>query len=248
MPRQIDYPRGSLKSATLLAKGIDELGGSCKVESAAESLGKKRGGAFQALVGAAVKYGLIENKRGQLSVTPLYREYKLAYNKQEQDAFAQQAFLRVPLFRAIYERFREQRLPVDHFERLLIREFEVPEAVASRVGKYFIEGAKLIGLLNADNSFSRPQSGTTVPSSDAEDTTIDTPEDEPEKVVSDKRLLDSFVSPENFTVRISGPGMDLVLAVNEEEDLAIVATMLKKVEKKLKENRQKEANSEQKAT
>src|SRR5881394_1501662 len=116
MPRVIDYVRASLKAALALAQAVDELGGSCTLEMAADKLGKKRGGAFQALVGATVKYGLVENRKGRLTTTARFRDYKLAYNKEEQEQVAQQAFLAVPLFRQIFDRFRQHKLPVEHFE------------------------------------------------------------------------------------------------------------------------------------
>ena len=61
------------------------------------------------------------------------------------------AFLTPPLFRSIFDRFEGRKLPVEHFEKLLIREFHVPEKISSRVSKYFLEGAKQCALLNANN-------------------------------------------------------------------------------------------------
>ena len=58
---RIDYPRAPLDRAFALAEAVDKMGGEATAEIAAESMGNKVGGAFTALIGAAVKYGLISN-------------------------------------------------------------------------------------------------------------------------------------------------------------------------------------------
>jgi len=67
MAKIIEYPRASLRSALQLADAVAGFAGSCSTELAAEKLGKKMSGAFQALVSATVKYRLIESKAGKLS-------------------------------------------------------------------------------------------------------------------------------------------------------------------------------------
>lgn len=58
MPKVLEYPRASLKASLELSKAIADLGGSAKVETVADKMGLKVGGSFQALMGAAKKYGL----------------------------------------------------------------------------------------------------------------------------------------------------------------------------------------------
>lgn len=236
MPKQLDYPRASLKAALQLAKAIDDLGGTCSADLAADKLGKRVSGAFQALIGSSAKYGLISNKGGKLSVEKLYRDYKLAYNEQERGVFAQKALLSIPLFQKIYTQFQDTKLPIDHFEKYLIRELQVPEVIASRVATYFVEGAKLTGLMNSDYSFSKRS--------------IETPKDTEVELANetDSGGEDSSPLEESppgaifgvstvgaYAVRIQGPGIDSMIEISGEDDLLIVQAMLKKIEKLLRE-------------
>lgn len=238
MAKQIDYPRASLKNCLQLAQAVDDLGGKCTTEMAADKLNKKLGGAFQAVVGAATRFGLITSKGGQLETTGLFRDHKLAYSKEEADVALTVAFLTPPLFRSIFDRFEGRELPVSHFEKLLIREFGVPDQISSRVSKYFLEGAKQCALLGPDNRLSARASNEKEEAGhnneeDEQDQGGDVPA--PDESASIKKSLinqDILEKEGKFSVRIRGPGMDSVIVVNEEEDLLIIKAMLKKVEKK----------------
>ncbi|HZQ42192.1 MAG TPA: hypothetical protein VFA99_03030, partial [Acidobacteriaceae bacterium] len=135
MPKIVDYPRASLRSSLELAAAVDALGGSCTDEMCAQRMSRKHGsGAFNSLINAAVKHGLVDSKRGNLSTTPLYsRDYKHAYSDTQRMEALRRAFLNVPLFKRIHERFVGKALPEDILDKLLIREFEVPEDLARRV-------------------------------------------------------------------------------------------------------------------
>ncbi|MDF1643417.1 MAG: hypothetical protein P1U80_04460 [Pseudomonadales bacterium] len=233
MPKKIDYPRASVAKSIQLAEAVYELGGSCGLEMCAEHMGRKVGGGFKDIVSAAVKFGLITNTRGQLGTTQLFQTYHLGYSPEEKAQVLQQAFLRVPLFLEIYERFKSQKLPIEIFDKLLIREFQVNQQVASRVAKYFIDGAKATKLLNGDNTFHLLSVTPEEPESEGtEDSPIDLID------YSDTNLDDEpieIIDANEFSVRITGPGINSTIAIREEEDLDIVEVMLKKVRKKLLE-------------
>ncbi len=240
MPKQIDYPRASMKNCMLIGNAVNDLGGACSAEMAAEKLNKQyKSGHYSALVGSAVKFGLISNKKGQLSITQLYRDIKLAYDETEAQKENQKAFLTPPLFASIFERFENKPLPLSHFDKLLIREHGVPDNVASRVSKYFIEGAKECGLLGEGNILARSVDSVDEIIENGENNgnksdPIQHPVDTP-NVHSITPVETSHPAEEEgkFSVRIKGPGMDSLIVVNEEEDLLIVKAMLKKVEKRL---------------
>src|SRR5262245_30603611 len=103
MPRIVDYPRKSLSQSLELAAAVDALGGSSSEEMAADKLGRKghNSGAFAALVGAAAKFGLVENRKSVLSTTSRYRDIKLAYDEMQRAEALRAAFLSVPLFQRI---------------------------------------------------------------------------------------------------------------------------------------------------
>ncbi|MFL6674245.1 MAG: hypothetical protein ACJ8LG_13260 [Massilia sp.] len=228
---------------------MDSFAGSCSIELAAEKLGKKVSGAFAALIGAAVKYRLIQGKGGKLSVTPLYREYKLAYTPQDAARQLQESFLAPPLFRSVYERFKNQKLPVAHFEKLLIKEFAVPDGFASRVVMYFLDGAKQCGVLNSDNHI--VESGAVVTAQEDVDFVEEEKADPPQvdgsapteaaelKAVVEQasRQPTAVGAPDEFRLNLRGPGMDFSLEIREMDDLELVQVMLRKIEKALKRER-----------
>ncbi|QXI53869.1 hypothetical protein [Pseudomonas alvandae] len=255
MPKQIDYPRASLKSCLAVAQAVNDLGGECSSALAGDKLNKQHtSGAFKGLIGAAVKYSLITNKLGQLKVTQLFRDIALAYDEDEGKQARMKAFLSPPLFRAIHDRFQSKTLPVAHFEKLLIREFGVPDQFASRVEGYFLEGAKQCGLLGEDNvlSSSHPNAANeviengkngddseqsapiekTVALPSATSATHSAPAVNNQPILEHNRHREPELEGK-FTVRIMGPGMDSLIVINEEEDLLIVKAMLRKVEKRL---------------
>jgi hypothetical protein len=234
MPKIIDYPRASLKRALQLAEVVDRLGGECTDQSAAEAMGNTVSGAFRALAYATVKYGFLSYSKSKLRLEPLYNDYKLAYSEPDKQVALRKAFLSVPLFTEIAKRFEHQQLP-PHFEKLLIREHQVSEPLASRVCGYFIEGAKEAGILQSDGSVNAwPQNVTLTPgtgsaslqaggtstTASATMTLTPSPEPEPPESVTD-----------GYTVRITGPGMDSKIRIKDVDDIAIVNITLKKIEK-----------------
>lgn len=244
MAKIIDYPRASLRSALQLAEAVDGFAGSCSTELAAEQLGKKMSGAFQALVASAAKYGLIESKAGKLSICPLYRNYKLAYTPEESARHLQDALLSPPLFKDIYERFKGQRLPIAYFEKMLIKEFQVPEDLASRVGGYFIDGAKQVGILSNENHLA---SGFEPDADDSEVTEVKPSLPVVSTAISQEERSDSYADEdthkplsgnalvvEDFWINIRGPGMNFTIEVKDTDDLDIVQVMLRKIERAIK--------------
>lgn len=238
MPKKIDYPRGSFKNSLQLAQAVHELGGECAIDLAADKLDKKVSGAFRALVGASNKYGLILSKQGRITTSSLYRDYKLAYTEEEAHRYLTQAFLNPEIFQAVYNRFLGSKLPVDHFEKLLIREFDVPENVSSRVSKYFLDGAKQCGLLTPENMLtdSNHDNEDSLNFSDAPsngDSSIDKNNQQYVDPV-DNEINTNVGRLEEFSVRIYGPGIDSSVVIKDDADLMIVDAMLAKVRNQIK--------------
>ncbi len=240
MPKIIDYPRSSLQNSLELARAVDSLGGDCNVETVAEKSGRKIGGAFTALTSGAAKYGLVSTAKGRLSTTELFREYKLAYNASDAEQALKKAFLRVPVFARIFEKFRGNNLPTEIFDKLLIREFGVSDADASRVAGYFLDGAKISGLLKDDKLVASADPLET--SSEAASTANDAATGSSQTSVGQggsiaptivRAAVASASTTDLFHIRITGPGMDSVIQINEPDDLSIVEIMLRKVAKQL---------------
>jgi hypothetical protein len=132
----------------------------------------------------------------------------------------------------------------------MIREYGVPQEVASRVVQYFVEGAREVGVLNSVNGLitanplkvstdTRIVPGTgsvlfgldpTAPSAD--NTDLEMP-DEPVGTQPSK----------TYSVRIFGPGIDTRISIKDEEDLEIVEVTLRKVRRLLKVEQEKGSDS-----
>lgn len=236
MPKIVDYPRASLKSALELARAVDDLGGSCTAGMAAERMSRRISGAFSMLISSASKFGLIENKGQKLSTTNLYKDYKLSYNEEEKSQKLREIMLSVQLFKSIYERFSGKELPITHFEKLLIREFSVPSDLGSRVASYFIDGARDSNLIDENNrliDYSQTLDAGNNNLLDTEsinDEIVEIAPKEPQKSIK------------NYFVRITGPNMDSNIELIEPDDMLIVNAMLKKVEKHLKAIEENKSN------
>jgi hypothetical protein len=151
MPKLIDYPRTSYTGAWEVAEVVDDTGGKCALETCARKLNRKVSGSFKAIVGSGVKFGLLTSKREILTTTTLFRRIKHAYDKQEELIFHREAFLTPPLFTQLCRKFRSRELPVAMLDVLLIREFGVEEINAQSVAKAFIDGARMVGVLDENN-------------------------------------------------------------------------------------------------
>jgi hypothetical protein len=232
MPKVTDYPRASLKRALALAEVVDRLGGECSDQSAAEHLGNKLGGAFRALISSAVKYGLITNNKSKLKTAPLFQDYKLAYSESQKQDALRRAFLTPSLFASIAKRFQNQLIPT-HFEKLLIREHDVPEDIASRIVGYFNEGAKESGILAPNGIITiSPDPTGTADIHEGTDSAGAAVEDPSSAVEPDTDVSTTFIR--SYSVRITGPGIDSRIAIKDEEDVDIVEAMLKKVRRLVK--------------
>ncbi|MBF9238938.1 hypothetical protein I2I05_16160 [Hymenobacter sp. BT683] len=151
MPKLIDYPRTTYSGAWEIAEITDDTGGKCAIETAARKLNRKVSGSFKAIIGSAVKFGLLTSKRDLLTTTTLFKRIKHAYDKQEELAFHREAFLTPPLFTQLCRKFRSRELPVQMLDVMLIREFGVEEINAQGVAKAFVEGCRMVGLLDEHN-------------------------------------------------------------------------------------------------
>src|SRR5262245_20509842 len=106
----IGFPYGDLEDAVSIAKAVHAVGGSsCQVEQLAAHLGMvPTGGAFRIKTVTAKIFGLTQYSQGTNTLTPLGQ--RIVDPKQEPRARAE-AFLMVPLYRAIYEKFKTTMLP-----------------------------------------------------------------------------------------------------------------------------------------
>ena len=234
MPKKINYPKASIHKCLDLAQSVDKLGGMSDLETCAEHMGKKLSGGFNALISASTKFGFTTFKSGQLQTTSLYKGYKLAYNDAEKTSALRKAFFNVPVFKDVFEKFKNGTLPIKMLDKILIREFGVDEKVASRVSKYFIEAAKLGSLLKSDFTFF-----SEISQIQDEGETLDQPDNSASEIYDEEKSESELKFPldeieiSKFTIKIIGPGINSSIEINEEEDFIILEAMLSKIRKKL---------------
>jgi hypothetical protein len=217
VPRIADHPRASLERTLDLADAVEELGGECSLEAAADRLGASMGGAFGALVSTAAKYGWLGIRRGRLRTEPRYRSYRLAYDEAERRTLLLEAMRNVPVFQRLLERFGGRTLPEERLAKLLVREFDVPESAAGRVAGWFVEGATAAGLLAGGQLRSSP---TGEADAGGRPVGLRATTDEPRGA--------------SYTIRVSGPDLDSTVAISEPADLELVRSLLAKVERALR--------------
>src|SRR6185312_10276412 len=106
----IKFPYLDLDDAVEVAKGVHHAGGtSCQRDQLAAQLGQAAtGGGFNLRLITAKMFGLITYDRGTVSLYPLGQ--KIVDPDKEKAARAE-AFLNIPLYRAIYEQFKGTTLP-----------------------------------------------------------------------------------------------------------------------------------------
>lgn len=215
------YPLATFTKALELAKAVDDLGNNCAHATCAAKMNKKISGGFKDLISSAVKYGLITNKRGILSLTDGYNNYKLSYTSEEADTHKKKLFLTLPLFQEIFTKYKDVGLPTaDILEKALVREFGVPEKFSTRTAHYFTNGAKFTGLLNDQNKFRIPTDGSTS-------------QQENVKVDSMPQTKNPVISSQEYSIEVMGQNTNIKLPLKDESDFLIVDAMLSKVKKSL---------------
>ncbi|PCJ20266.1 MAG: hypothetical protein COA96_15865 [SAR86 cluster bacterium] len=231
MPKVVDYPRASLSNAVEIANVVYDLGGKSSMHTCADKMGKSVSGAFKALISAADKFELINNQRGELTCTELFNQYKHAYSEEEEQSLLQKAFLSSGVFANLYDRFRGHKVPTDILDRMLVREFNVPPQLASRISGYFIKGAREVGLLDVDNQLLDSESKPQDECIQSDDSDISIQGQGLDRIDAEAEI--SLSNSDVYSIRFVGPGLNTIIEVTEGCDLLIVDAVLNKIKMKL---------------
>ena len=225
----LDYTTKSFEDCLELAEAVHSLGGTCSPASAAGEMDKKLGGSFTDRMSSSVKFGLIIRDSGELILTELFKQIKNLLSDEEKVSLLQKSFLSIELYKALYEKFKKLTLP-GNLKNVLFRDFKIPEKQASRVSKYFISGARYVGLLSENNSFLI-----------VDISSKDIIEPEERETEFKEAIPIQKESPIKYTIRISGPSGNLVgpLEIEDLDQLNFaknsINAALELIEKKLKE-------------
>lgn len=145
----IDFPYASLEAAAEVARAIySRCGfGSCDQDELAAEMGQTLSGAFRMKTGAARTFGLVE-KDGRSAFRLSEIGKRLVTSDTEHGAKVD-AFLSVPLYQQIYEKFRGHTLPPS---KALEREMEnlgVPRKQTDRARQSFERSAQYAGFYDS---------------------------------------------------------------------------------------------------
>lgn len=108
------FPAYSLSDSVAVAKAIyDKGGGQASKEHLAAFLeyGSVENGAFLSRIGAAKLFGLIQTEGENLRITELAKKILMPESNEQLRNGLVDAFLCVPLFKAVYEEYRGKDLP-----------------------------------------------------------------------------------------------------------------------------------------
>jgi hypothetical protein len=146
----IEFPYVDEENSVEVATGVHEVGGSgCEWDQLAAHLKQAaQGGGFRQRMICAKQFGLIGYERGKVTLTALGLR---VVDPQQQRAAKVEAFLQVPLYKAIYDKFRGGTLPPNPgLEREMIA-LGVSPKQADKARQAFQRSAKFAGFFEFGN-------------------------------------------------------------------------------------------------
>ena len=153
----ISFPYVDLSAAVDVARAIYERSGTapCDLNALADDLNETIGGAFRLKTSAARIFDLVE-KRGRSGVQ--LTDGGVAVVEQQDDPIPKAgAFLRVPLYAALFQKYHDRKLPQRHHLEDEMRSLGVPPKQVDKARQVFERSARQAGVLDvSDNRLVRP--------------------------------------------------------------------------------------------
>lgn len=149
-PPAIRYPSYALADSVAAAEAIHKRGGGVATrDQLAAFLGYKttNSGAFLTRLASARLFDLITTRDKNFVVTPLAQRILMpVYEAQPKEALVE-AFLKVPLFKAIFEELHGRELPPDFgFKNMLVTQYGLGPAQAAEAHRALMESADTAGF------------------------------------------------------------------------------------------------------
>jgi hypothetical protein len=174
-------------------------------EQIAKALGHPaESGASNRKIGALSMYGLLDRGSGGYAISSLGKSL-LRPLPGEEPELLRAAFLSVPLYQEVFERYApEGRLP-QHIPQLLERSFGIVAPSGDYAARTMIQSAKYAGLLDEDLSFTAAEErlATAAPDAAVESVTQRAPE------VSHSTVADTSASRAGARVMLSNPAVEV---------------------------------------
>ena len=205
MPRKLDYPLTTIEKALLSANIAYGLGNTFTKEKFALKLNKKISGHFNTLIASITKFDLLKTKKNQIIITDLMKNIRLSYSEEEKKKYLQESFLKVPLYKKLWQNYETKKIPTEILEKILVKEYDVPSTIATKVKNNFLADLKFLNL----HTSLGPQN---IPSP--------TPE---------KNQKNHEPPNTTYSVHITGPNLNLEMEIKTPDDLKIVEMVLEKI-------------------
>ena len=146
------FPRVTLKKAMEVPKKIKELNGGNPWEpdqlAKVFNMGLKANNLYY-LTAASRDYGLTEgtSRTKQVSIASLGKEILLAPNPEEEKKKKIEAFLRITIFKSVFEHYNGSKLPeMKYLGNTLEKEFKLPPAFHQEFSTLFRENCDYLGI------------------------------------------------------------------------------------------------------
>src|ERR1041385_609181 len=152
----IEFPYSNLESAIELCRMVQgRAGTSCDVVQLASWMNQSAsGGTFRSRLGAARMFGLTETHLGSISLTTIGRD---AIDEVRGPAARAAAFVRVPLFRAMYDQYQGYALPPAAVIERQMEQLGVQPKQKERARQTFMKSAQYAGYVDQQTGrFIRP--------------------------------------------------------------------------------------------
>jgi hypothetical protein len=205
------YPYYNMEDSLNVAQLVHERGGgSCNRDQLASFLKYKstNSGAFLARVNAAKMFGFISTEPGLISATERSRNIFAPVMPIEADQAKVDAFLSVPLFKAIFDKFRGNVLPPsDGLKNLLQHSFNIVKDRVTPAHRVLMESAEYAGYFNTHGDSTRliqPLAGNTRTQPEGTPGPIKTSDSKPETLERRKLSSDGGGPPAGIHTAIIG--------------------------------------------
>jgi hypothetical protein len=170
----IVFPYLALDDSLEIAKAVHTVGGStCQWDQLAARLNQAAGGgSFRARVQTAKMYGLLSYDRGTVTLTPLGTK---ASDPDQEKAARAEAFLTIPLYKAVYEQFKGAVLPPPSGLETAMVNLGVAQKQKDKARQVFQRSAQQAGFFTYGNnklvmpSIKASATGTTIIEHDTEE-------------------------------------------------------------------------------
>ena len=153
---QIEFPYSDLERAIDLATVLHREGGQAKIDQTQLAVAMDKsasGGTFRGRVGAARMFGLVETEQGRIGLTPLGLQIT---DDQTAPVARVEAFLNVPLYSAMFERYQGYALPPAAAIERQMESLGVPTKQKERARQAFSASAQYAGFIASNGRFSKP--------------------------------------------------------------------------------------------